>query len=493
MNKKDIQILGNMGLHINDGEVISFQLGDTPSMSVLGVDQGFPVPTTDMADRINWRSILGYKVASRGYNNLKCEEVTKDIKHNRLLPRLITKQVAMLYGQGPAVYQLSMANGKIERSWVPCPEVQSWLDSWENNGMEMGYKEFAKANIKNFYYFRDFFCKFRFSIGKDIVSHTLPISGIEPLENSDCRLATLRQDVIGLIPYKDLTAVVVGRWADGISSAFKIYPRLLLKDIAKYNFAAVSHHREKSVNDYYGENETHEGSKEYIKGSNDTARYINSFLMNSLAAKIHIVIPNAWLESKRQQITKLCEENKRRQQKDEKLLVYNNIEIGTEYKESLLIQYTQAEIRKISSYLSGTDNQGKAYASFSYKMGNGEEQRWKIETIDLKYKEYIESLITYDKRADEVLISSVGLDSSITGVSKDGVISKSGSDAYYNFIIYLSQLWPEDEICSEPFNIALKINFPKLYEQGYRIGFYRQIPERQQDITPSNRIENQQV
>lgn len=490
---KNIQTIGNMGLCIKDGEVISFQMGDTPSMSVLGVDQGFPVPTADTPGRINWRNILGYKVASRGYNNLKCEEVTRDIKKNRLLPRLITKQVAMLYGQGPAVYKASIVNGGIERTWVTYPEVQAWLDSWESNGMEMGYKDFAKSNIKNFYYFRDFFCKFRFSMGKDIIPGTLPISGIESLENSDCRLATLHQDITGLIPYRDLTAVIVGRWAEGYSSSFKIYPRFFVKDIGRYNFAAVSHHREKSVSDYYGENETHEGSKEYIKGSNDTARYINSFLKNSLAAKIHIVIPNAWLESKRQQITKLCDENKRRDQKNEALIVYNNIEIGTEYKESLLVQYTQAEVRKIASYLSGVDNQGKAYASFSYKAGNGEEQRWKIETIDLKYKEYIESLITYDKRADEVLISSVGLDSSITGVSKDGVISKSGSDAYYNFIIYLSQLWPEDEICSEPFNIALKINFPKLYEQGYRIGYYRQIPQRQQDITPSNRIENQQV
>lgn len=60
-------------------------------------------------------------------------------------------------------------------------------------------------------------------------------------------------------------------------------------------------------------NETHQGTRAYIKGSNETADYINSFLRNSLAAKIHIVIPNAWIESKRTQISKLCDENKKLQ------------------------------------------------------------------------------------------------------------------------------------------------------------------------------------
>ena len=68
---------------------------------------------------------------------------------------------------------------------------------------------------------------------------------------------------------------------------------------------------------------------------------------------------------------------------------------------------------------------------------SGHEQQWKIETIDLKYKEYIDSLIAYDKRTEEALLSSVGLDASISAVSKDGVISKSGSDSYYNYLIYI--------------------------------------------------------
>ena len=198
------------------------------------------------------------------------------------------------------------------------------------------------------------------------------------------------------------------------------------------------------------------------------------------------------MSSKRNQLVKLCEENKIRSSKKQDLVKYNGISIGTEYRESLLVEYMRLELRKIGDYLSGADNQGKAYSSISFMDSSGHELQWRIETIDLKYKEYIESLISYDKRAEEALLSSVGLDASITAVSKDGVISKSGSDAYYNYLIYIMSLTPEDEICAEPFNLALRLNFPDLYKQGYRIGFYREVPQRQEEIAPKDRLNQQQ-
>lgn len=80
----------------------------------------------------------------------------------------------------------------------------------------------------------------------------------------------------------------------------------------------------------------------------------------------------------------------------------------------------------------------------------------------------------------------------LSSVSKDGVISKSGADAYYNYLIYIMSLTSEDEICSEPFNMAIQINFPHLYSQGYRLGFYREVPARQEDVSPQNRLNQQQ-
>lgn len=490
IKETNIQTLGNLGIYADSGNVFAFSMGDRPAgMPFPGLnDYSSVLPYCDM----QWSTIQGFNVLWRGINNAKCEEIESDIKLNRLLPRLIKKQMSMLYGQGIMPYMPTLSeDGKYSRKWMQIPDVTNWLESWKSNGMETDHRDFAKTCIKNYYTFGDFFAKFRFSAGKAF-GVGRPLAGIEALENKLCRLATMRKDVAyNLISYSDFRQVAVGKWSYG-NGNFLFYPRFRMDEVDSYNFAAIGHFREKSVGEFYGVNETHSGTQPYIKGSNQTARYINSFLKNSLAAKKHIKIPNMWLESKRIQIQKICDENKKRKSKGDAQILYNNIEVGSEYKESTLIEYIASEMRKISDYLSGADNQGKAYASYTYTDGKGTLQEWKIEDVDMKYKEYIEALISYDKRADEVLVSALGIDSSISNISKDGVISKSGADVYYNYLIYLMQLNPEDEICSEPFNIALQINFPSLYKQGIRLGFYRETPSRQEEVAPSQRLNNQQ-
>lgn len=484
----NIEMIGNFGNYIDDNNVISFQIGAGLSMDEY--DENHTRVKKDVFVP-RFQDVNGYKVASRGNDNRSCERIESDIKSNRLLPRLIDKQVKFLYGKGLMTYKEEIVDNKLVRVWEKIDEIFNWLESWQENGIEQKYSEFAFDSIKRFYYFRDFFVKIRMSAGK--VVGKAPIAGLELLENKNCRLGTLKDDVLKeTVLYNDFRYVLFGEWNKG-GSKFKVYPLFRINKIDEYNYAAISHHKEGSVGDFYGLNETHEGVKTFLKTSNEIPTYIDSFLENSLAAKIHVIIPNAWIESKRKQIQSICNENKLRLKNEKPLLKYNNIDVGTEYRESLAIQFMNEELRRLSEYLSGSKNQGKAYASYSFLNGkDGNEERWKIETIDLKYKEYMTSLIDYDKRVDEVLISAIGIDSSISAVSKPGMISKSGSDAYYNLIIYLLNLTADDEKCSEPFNIALQLNFPDLYKQGYRFGFYREIPSRQEEISTDNRLNEQQ-
>lgn len=486
MKNDHLELHGNAGLYVSDGNVFSFQIGT--GHQLFQQPAFVPVSSLPQNEHI-FLGLNGYQVCCRGSNNALVEEVTQDIRNNRLLPRLYDKEIKMLYGHGPAAFVETIKDGKLHREYTTLPDLQDWLSSWEENGMQ-SLEEFCKACIKNYYYFRDFFVKWRFSRGKSL--GFLPVAGLECMDNRYCRLATTRQDVAtDVVYYSDFRHIAVGKWNYG-STAFKIYPRFSLQDLDNYRFAAISHHRERSVDEFYGVNETHEGAKPYIKGSNENANYINSFLKNSLAAKIHIIIPNAWVDAKRKQITLLCNENKKRQAASKELLKYNGIDIGTEYQESVLLQYMREELRKVSQYLSGADNQGKAYSSTSFMDASGHEQQWRIEPVDLKYKEYVDALIAYDKRTEEALLSSVGLDAAISAVSKDGVISKSGSDAYYNYLIYIMSLTPEDEVCAQPLNLALRVNFPEYWDQGYRIGFYREVPQRQEDIAPKDRLNQQQ-
>ena len=304
-----IEIHGNVGNYIHDGNVISFQLG-TNTQLFEGPSLVLPSTLAGIRHEHQWLSIGGYQVLMRGFNDLLIDEITKEIKENRLLPRLYGKQIKMLYGHGPMLYTTSIEDNKLRRQFVVVPEVQQWLESWEQNGLQP-VDEFCRQNIKNFYYFGDFFCKWRFTRGKRI-GMGLPLAGLEALENKHCRLATLRKDVATeVIPYSDFRFIAYGRWFFG-GSGYRIYPKFSFQEVANIQYAAISHHRDKSVDEYYGVNETHQGARPYIQGSNKTAHYINSFLKNSLAAKIHIIVPNAWLESKRTQIQHLCDENKRR-------------------------------------------------------------------------------------------------------------------------------------------------------------------------------------
>jgi len=491
MKDYDSQMIGNLGAYVDEHNTFSFQMGSNPSGAF---DPGFELNQSLIGEQQTWLTINGYQVAARGSNNALVEETERDIEANRLLPRLYNKQMTILYGNGPMLYRTSIQNNKVVKQWVENKEVSSYFDRWMLNGMEQSINDFCKTNAKNYYYFRDFFSKARMSYGSSIGK--MPIAGLEAMENKDCRLCTSRMDVATtLMQYRDLRQIAVGPWQFG-GINFQIYPRFDIRELSNYNFAAISHHREKSVGDFYGNNETHQGTRSYIRGANQNADYINSFLKNSLAAKLHIIIPDSWMEQKRKQITNLCNENKKRAALIPPLAAvkYNDIEIGTDFRESSLIQYVNQELRKLSAYLSGTENQGKAWATYSHREGqNKEEDRWKIENIDMKYKEYIEALITYDKRADEVITTSVGLDASVSGIAKDGIISKSGSDLYYNYLIYLLSLTHDDEKVCEPLNqVCLQGNFPQLYAEGYRVGFYREVPSRQEDVSPANRLNTQQ-
>lgn len=165
------------------------------------------------------------------------------------------------------------------------------------------------------------------------------------------------------------------------------------------------------------------------------------------------------------------------------------LDLGTEYSDMLLEKYVNMELENLTNFLAGRGkNQGKTYMTRSFINENGDIEKWQIEEIPQKYKEYIEALISVDKRADMVLLSAKGIDPSISNITSDGTISRSGADAYYNYIIYLTQQSiPEDVVCAD-LNEALRINFPDKYDKGIRIGFHRPAVQRQEDVSPSNRM-----
>lgn len=153
----EIKLMGNMGCYLDENNIISFQTG--MSLSVADTPDFDPDNIVWRQPDVQWLNVCGYNVCARGANNRLCEEIEQDIKRNRLLPRLINKQVNMLYGKGPAIYIEGKEGNKPVRNWTGQPDIQRWLDSWQDNGIEMSYKDYALALIKRYYFFRDYFTK----------------------------------------------------------------------------------------------------------------------------------------------------------------------------------------------------------------------------------------------------------------------------------------------------------------------------------------------
>lgn len=485
--------MNSIGYIRSGTDVYSYQIGESPVRMAAARKER----------RTGVVALLGvgrYFVYPFGEENLEPNVCARMITDNRLLPELIEKQIRMLYGSGPVLYRQSVdEHGQVSRRYLEDAQILDWLDSWRENGLADDFRTYINKCVRSFYYTEGVFSSWRLSAGGRS-RHSLPVAGLEHVSELRCRLCTSHNPA-GKTDWtdSDFRHVMVGNWDGGNTGEYKVYRRF---DPAS-PFAATSA-ISYSKNPTFGEeiyafNVFFRGIKDWIHGSNMTPAYINDYLENAMSARLHIIIPQAWVEAKKAMLEDVCSANAELEAKGKELqrvkFAENDyMEVGTEYSENLLSEYISRELKKLTTFLSGSGrNQGKVYATRSYSDGQGGEERWKIEEIPQKYKEFIEAMLEYDKRADEVMLSSKGLDSSISNVSKDGIVSKSGSDAYYNYMIYLNGLTiPETVVCADV-NFALKLNFPEKYRSGIRLGFYRPAIARQQDVTPENRMANNQI
>ena len=429
-----------------------------------------------------------------------CKEL---IRGNRLLPSMLEKQISILYGSGPQLYREDIGpDGKVTRTYLKDEQIQAWLESWRENGIADDYKTYLNKCIRNYYYTEGVFSKYRFSRGARAGLHGfLPVTGLEHVSDTRARFCTrkdirLRRD----ITQADFEAVMVGNWSgESIRQEYRVYPRLDFTNPLGRNVAINYSMNPNFGEEVYATNVFFNGIKEWIRGCNATPSYINSFLENALSARQHVIFPTAWMAAKRDWIVQLCAENAelKANGKDMKNISMGRgkawtIEVGEVYSDDILEKYVQLELRKLTNFLSGRGkNQGKIYASRAFVNDNGEPEKWEINEVSQKYKEYIEALITYDKRSDLVLVAAKGIDPSISNITPDGTVSKSGADAFYNYMIYLlQQSIPEMVVCAD-LNYAIRLNFPDKYASGIRIGFFRPTVARQEDTTSSQRLENQ--
>jgi hypothetical protein len=444
----------------------------------------------------NTLQLQEYRIApyDKTRNNLPME-IRELIKYHHTLPEVIEKQIRYLYGKGPYLYREEIREDKVVRVPVIDAQISTWLESWRVNGLRDSYKHYLLKVIREYYYTEGHWTQYRLSRGRNL-NMGLPVVGLEHIKSQQARMATKNKKYWSnryQLDNEDFNYVILADWYMNWQTEYEVYHRF-----DETNPLAHDNAINYTKNDSFGEEiysypVWYYGLKEWIKGSNVNPKQLQSFFKNLLTAKYHVKIPGAWVTNERTLLNSIIEQNFELYADEKPFAIsYKGLDLidkttsePLRFSEHMITDRIKMELKKLTDMMTGEENAGKIFSSVKYNTEYGLEG-WEIEEIPINISNFVDTLINYDKRAVEVILSGKGVDSSLSNVSKDGIISKSGSDLYYNYLIYLNNLAIPEEIVTYDINKAIALNFPA--KQGIKLGFLHEIPTRQQETTPSDRL-----
>lgn len=399
----------------------------------------------------------GYLVFPYGQDNRVPSVIRETVSQNHLAPRVFKKRKFLTWGSGPVLYTdtLDESQNKIIRKYVNDPEVEAWLKSW-------GYQDYLRRAIEDFNYCEGHFTKIIRSKSSRIGRPR--IDRLEHLMVNDCRLACRETNKKNPPP----THVVVGDW-ESYYESFKSYPVTDPASPVKHPVSIHYSHFYSFSTRYYARPDVL-GTLNWIKRSNAIPPILESWTENSMNLKYHIISPQNYWNAKEEQLKDRCAQE------------------GKEYNDDMLEDLKDEIFESLASMLSGAENVGKFWTSEKVLnvIGNSAiEEKWEILPVDQKVKEYIESQIEIAKRADFATIAGLGLHQALANIAADGK-SDSGSEQLYALKNYLlTEVNLPEQIITEAVNMALAVNFP---DRKVKLGFYRELPAREEDETSKNRI-----
>ena len=488
------QVNGSRGFAMSKSNVLTFEIQGISEREDITRSEYMTLYAKYSSDNITLR-LQDYVVPMWGdRHNLYPQEVYSMTSENKLLPELIEKQVDFIFGKGPRLYTeiISGEDDKKRRVRIPYYDsnITNWLESWEEKGVDH-YWVYLKNLITDYYFVKTCVSKYHFNRGRRIGADR-PIDALSYVGCDEARLAAKGDFLTRRIKNKDCKYVIVGDWMNIARYQYEVYPRF---DAAApfANSAAIAFVTDKTFSKWvYAYNEWFKGLYEWIKASNLSPRYLNSYLKNALNAHVHVIIPGTWYNAQKSILENICQNN---------LMNSGEVPLQTEYKgvrliddagkpyrfyDTMMNDLIQYELKRITELMSGEGkNQGKLYATT--KWG---EDGWKFEDMPGKFKEYMDAVISFDKRADQVILAGKGISSSISNVENDGVISKSGSDVYYNYLLYIMSLTLDEHFIMQEINRAIHLNFPYAKAKGVKLGFWIDIPAKQDEVTASQRLVN---
>lgn len=418
---------------------------------------------------LDWNSqcsfIGDYLVHPFGANNDLPDIIKQTVQTNYIAPGILKKKTQLIWGMGPILYKEVLVANKDGNKRIRVihedADIDDWLESWN-------YQEYLLKAITDYQHIEGIFTRFELNKGSRIGSPF--ISKLVHQFADRTRLATAKNN-----KQRDATHAITSDYSFNNVQAttdFKVYPLFdFLKPFANPN-AILYSNMYSFCTDYYTVPDLY-GSLEWLNRSTSVPLIFKALSKNSINLKYHIVSPQAFWDKKEKEIKENC------------------IKTNINYTSNMLLLYQKQFLEKISVVLSGDQNTGKylhTSKSFTVEGTNLIEHGWEIKVIDQNIKDFVAAQISISERADHALSAGLNLHSALGNVSESGK-SDSGSEQIYALKTFLQTgIDIPEMIIMKAINYALKVNFPN---KGLKLGFYHEKPEKEEAVTPSQRVLNQ--
>lgn len=404
----------------------------------------------------SWHSAGGHRIVPYGPDNLLPSNLRNVISKNNLVPGILERQMGLLYGQGAYLCRTDFTDGQIIQHWTEDKDIQAWLDSWD-------YITYLKGCITDYLHLKGFFDAKHLTRGHRI-GQPRRIAHLEhiPAKNARLEWADSRK-------LSDVKHIIVGDYEHQCLSGIRSYPIFDPRDPGKYAVSASYNNTYSFSRDMYSVPQYWGALRWIIRGSEIPLifKYVTD---NGLNLAYHVHSPSSYWDYRRDILHKQHPE-------------WTDAEVEVE-----IAKITMTLLESMTEVLTGKENAGKFIHTIDVPDDLGHMTEWKIEPIDQKIKDFVESQLKISEASVSAITSGMGLHPSLSNIMVNGKLA-SGSEMLYAFKLYLNS---DVEIASQtilqPLNQAINFNFPG---KNLRMAFYHQSVKTEESLSSSDRIKNQ--
>lgn len=443
----------------------ALQIGQTTYSLSTGYRTGGDTTLFNAARNPNWehsyQNVMGKRIVAYGPGNDLPVMVRDLVQDNNLAPGILQRQKGLLYGQGAFLYRHVIENGRIARQYTDDAEVSAWLQSWDA-------KRFIEKALVDYLHVQGFFALHILERGHRLGARLCRKPRIAKLQfvratNARLEWAESRQ-------LEDVKHIFVGDFENScFTSGIQTYPVYDPFDPGKYPVSASYNYSYSFGRNFYA-TPAFMGAIRWILRGSDIPTIFRYVTENGLNLAYHIHSPAGYWETKRE-VLRIKYPNEQ------------DIEI-----EERLEKVKNQIMDSITEVLSGKRNAGKFFESVDfYDDTTGNLCSWKIEAVDQKIKDFVESQLKIGEAANSAITSGMQLHPSLTNIMVNGKLA-SGSEMLYAHQIYkLSDVAIPEMVILDPINQAIRYNFP---ESDLQLGFYHQSLMTEEQTNPDDRIRN---